>query len=73
VEALDVVEDVGTGVPHGQVSASVDALTLEYAKEAFGRSVVASVADRAHTARELVFLEELLVLVGRELRPAIQA
>ena len=61
MEALDVVEDVGPGVDHGQVPAAVDPLALEYAEEPLGRSVVTAVADVAHAQREVVVLQELLL------------
>ena len=67
MEALDVVEDVGPGVGHGQVPTSVDPLALKHAEKALGRGVVPAVADVAQAQGDVVVLQELLVLVGREL------
>jgi len=56
VEALDVVEHVGSGISHGQVPASVDALPLKYAEEALGWSIVAAMADVTHAQCDVVVL-----------------
>jgi hypothetical protein len=71
VKALDVVEDIGLGGGPGGVSPAVDAFTLEHAEEALGRGVVSAVTDGAHAQRDVMVLQELLVLVGCELRSAI--
>lgn len=44
-----------------------DALALEHAEEALGRSLVAAMADGAHAQGDVVIFEELLVVVGCEL------
>jgi hypothetical protein len=62
VEALDIVEDVGSSVTHGQVAPSVDALALEHTEEPLGRGVIAAVTDGTRAQREVVVFKELLVL-----------
>ena len=54
MEALDVIEDIGPGFGERLIAPPVHALSLEHAEEAFGRSVVAAVADRAHAANQVV-------------------
>ena len=72
MEVLDVVEDVGSCIGHGQISAAIDPLPLEHSEEALGRCIVTTVTDVAQAERDVVILQEPLVLVRRELRPAIR-
>ena len=72
VKAFDVVEHIGSGVDPGEVSPAVDAFALEHAEEALGRSVVSAVTHGTHAQCDVVVLQELLVLVGCELRTAIR-
>lgn len=54
MEALDVIEDIGSGFGQRLLTAPVHALSLEHAEEAFGRGIVAAVTDRAHAADHVV-------------------
>ena len=54
MEALDIVEDIGSGFGQRLIASSIHALSLEHAEKAFGRSVVAAVADGAHAADQVV-------------------
>ena len=58
MEHLDVVEYVLPRVVSGLVGFASDAFALEQVEEAFGNSIVVTVAPAAHAVFEIVLLEE---------------
>jgi hypothetical protein len=67
VEALDVVEHVGTGLGLRQVATPIDSFAFEETKEPLHGGVVTAVADRAHAADDVVVFQEALVVGAGEL------
>ena len=65
VEALDVVEHIGTGLPSCAVHLPGRALGLEGAEEALHGRVVPDLTGPAHAASDALFIQQLLeVLAG---------
>jgi hypothetical protein len=71
VESLDVIEDIGSRISARVIVASIDAFSLERAKEAFDEGVVGAAADGAHAAHQVVALQKALVFVALKLAAAI--
>ena len=67
VKHLDVAENIGAGILSGGVNLAANPLALEQLEEAFGHSVVLTVAPTAHAADQVVVSQEPLPVMACEL------
>ena len=68
---VDVVEDVGSRFCPRSIVTSVDALSFQHSKQPCDQNIVRTAADTAHAAGHVVTLDEVLILISRELATAI--
>lgn len=71
VEAVDVSEEGDFGVSAGLPVATPDDFGFERFEEAFDGGIVVAIALAAHRHPETVLSQQLLIVVGTILRPAI--
>ena len=59
IEELDVIEDIRSGFVACRIHFPLDSLGLQLCKEAFGYSVIMTVASTTHAGFQIVILQEL--------------
>ena len=71
IKSFDVIKDVGPGFRAGLVMTSLDSFTLEHTKKDLGSRVVVTTSHSTHAGRDVVVLQETLILVAGKLRTTI--
>lgn len=64
VEALDVIEDIGSGLRSCCIGFSIHSFPLQQSKEALHGSIVITAPDCAHATNDVVLLEKGLIFVA---------
>ncbi len=64
VEALDVIEHIGSGFVSCAVLLPFDALSFKCSEEAFDHRVVVTTSSVTHAASDAMFLEQVLEVIA---------